>query len=96
MAGCPDDLSSYSTSAMPDSPQPHLTPHKLLWHCMMGITLGVLCAGVLLYSGTLQAKGLIDGPVTHATTLRILLTVAFVFGVGATLTGAMFLANDKP
>jgi len=61
---------------------------------MMGTTLGIVFAGLVLQSGELQAKGLIDGPLTHALALRILLTAAFIFGIGATLTGSMFLASD--
>jgi hypothetical protein len=80
---------------IPNSPPPQPSFRKLLWHWMMGITLGIVFAGVLLHSGSLEAKGLVDGPLSHASTLRVLLTVAFLFGVGATLTGAMFLANDN-
>jgi hypothetical protein len=68
---------------------------KLMWHGMMGITLGILFAGLLVHSGALQAKGLIVGPLSLRATLQILLTFAFLFGVGATLTGALFLANEK-
>jgi hypothetical protein len=80
---------------MPNRPQPQSSPTKLVWHCMMGITLGLLFAGLLLHSGELQAKGLVEGPLTRMVALRFLLTAAFLFGIGATLTGAMFLVNDK-
>jgi hypothetical protein len=80
---------------MSNSREPPPSFRKLLWHWMMGITLGLVFAGLLLHSGALQAKGLVDGPLSRAMTLRILLTVAFVFGVGATLTGAMFIVNEK-
>jgi hypothetical protein len=39
----------------------------------------------------LQAVGLVDAPVGLSARLGILLVVACVFGVGATLTGALFL-----
>jgi len=58
---------------------------------MMGTTLGVVFAGLLLHSGALQAVGLVDAPVGLSARLGILLVVACVFGVGATLTGALFL-----
>lgn len=68
---------------------------QLLWHCLMGITLGVLCAGLLLHVPSAEASSLIPGPVSSFKTLRFLLSFAFVFGLGATLTGAMFLNHDK-
>jgi hypothetical protein len=82
---------------MPDQNQRQHRPsiHKLAWHCMMGITLGLLFAGLLLHSGELQAKGLVDGPLSRIVALRFMLTAAFVFGIAATLTDGMFLVNDK-
>lgn len=82
---------------MPD-PQ-HRAPRpsfqQLLWHCLMGITLGVLCAGLLLHVPSATAGGLIPAPASSFKTLRFLLSFAFVFGLGATLTGAVFLNHDK-
>ncbi len=80
----------------PHSRTPRPSFQQLLWHCLMGITLGVLCAGLLLHVPTAAADtGLIPGPVDSLKTLRFLLSFAFVFGLGATLTGAMFLNHDK-
>jgi uncharacterized membrane protein YeiB len=68
---------------------------QLLWHCLMGVTLGVLCAGLLLQVPSSAADTLIATPASSFKTLRFLLSFAFLFGVGATLTGAMFLSHDK-
>jgi hypothetical protein len=75
------------------APRPSL--QQLLWHCLMGITLGVLCAGLLLHVPRAAADSLIAAPVSSFKTLRFLLSFAFVFGLGATLTGAIFLNHDK-
>ncbi len=79
---------------MPDSREPRLPFRKLLWHGMMGITLGVIFAGLLLYSGALQADGFVDAHIGALARLGILLTIACVFGTGATLTGALFLVDE--
>jgi len=76
---------------MSNSPEPKPTFHNLLWHGMIGTTLRVVFAGLLLHSGALQAVSLVDAPVGLSARLGILLVVACVFGVGATLTGALFL-----
>jgi hypothetical protein len=61
----------------------------------MGTALGVLCAGLLLHVPSADATSLIPAPVSSFKTLRFLLSFAFIFGLGATLTGAMFLNHDK-
>lgn len=68
---------------------------QLLWHCLMGVALGVLCGGLLLQLGASHPDALIHGPETIFARLRFLLTVAFFFGASATLTGATFMANEK-
>lgn len=68
---------------------------QLLWHCLMGVALGVLCGGLLLQIGASQPDALIHGADTVFERLRFLLTIAFFFGIAATLTGATFLANEK-
>jgi NhaP-type Na+/H+ or K+/H+ antiporter len=82
---------------MPDpqrrAPRPSL--QQLLWHCLMGVALGVLCAGLLLQVPSSAGDSLIAGPENSYKTLRFLLSFAFLFGLGATLTGAMFLSHDK-
>jgi hypothetical protein len=80
---------------MPDSREPKLPFRKLLWHGMMRITLGVIFAGLLLHSGALQADDFVDAPVGLLARLGILLTVACVFGIGTTLTGALFLVDEN-
>ncbi len=79
---------------MLNSREPKLPFRKLLWHGMMGVTLGVIFAGLLLHSGALQADGFVDAPVGVLARLGILLTIACVFGIGATLTGAIFLVDE--
>jgi hypothetical protein len=71
------------------------TVTQLLWHCVMGITLGIICVGLLLQIAGSHPGNLIQGPNTLFARLRFLLEVAFFFGVGATLTGATFLMNEK-
>jgi hypothetical protein len=77
----------------PRAPRPPL--RQLFWHCLMGVALGVLCAGLLLQVPSSAGDNLIVGPAISFKTLRFLLSFAFLFGLGATLTGAMFLSHDK-
>jgi len=49
----------------------------------------------MLQIATLNPHSPVGEPATALARLRYLLTVAFIFGGGATLTGATFLANDK-
>lgn len=74
---------------------PRSSFQQLLWHCLMGTALGVLCAGLLLHVPSANAESLIPEPVSSLKTLRFLLSFAFIFGIGATLTGAVFLNHDK-
>jgi uncharacterized membrane protein YeiB len=68
---------------------------QLLWHGLMGTALGVLCAGLLLQVPSSAADSLLGAPATSFATLRFLLCFALLFGLGATLTGAMFLSHDQ-
>jgi hypothetical protein len=77
------------------SSQPNPPFRRLLWHWMMGVTLGIVFAGIVLQSGELEAKGFLHQPLTHAVALHILLTAAFLFGAGAAFTGLIFLTNEK-
>lgn len=79
---------------MPDSREPKLPFRELLWHGKMGVTLGVIFAVLLLHSGALQADGFVDAHVGVWARLGIVLTIACVFGIGATLTGALFLVDE--
>ncbi len=44
--------------------------------------------------GALQADGFVDAHVGVLARLGILLTIACVFGIGATLTGVLFLVDE--
>jgi hypothetical protein len=79
----------------PQHRAPHPSFQQLLWHGLMGITLGVICAGLLLHVPSANASDLISAPASSLKTLRFLLSFAFIFGIGATLTGAVFLNHDK-
>ena len=65
-----------------------------MWHGMMGTTLGVVCAGALLFSGS-SALALLDGAGDPSVRLDFLITVGLAFGIGSTLTGAMFLVGEE-
>lgn len=79
----------------PHRREPRPSFQQLLWHCLMGIALGVLCAGLLLHVPSANAASLLPAPGSSLKTLRFLLSFAFIFGIGATLTGAVFLNHDK-
>ena len=79
----------------PQRRPPRPSFQQLLWHCLMGVTLGVLCAGLLLHVPSAAARSLIPTPSGSLKTLRFLLSFAFIFGLGATVTGAVFLNQDK-
>jgi hypothetical protein len=68
---------------------------QLVWNCLMGVTLGVLCGGLLLQIGASHPDALLHGADTIAARLRFLVMIAFLFGAGATLTGAALLANEQ-
>ncbi|MDE1973608.1 MAG: hypothetical protein KGK33_13785 [Hyphomicrobiales bacterium] len=68
---------------------------NLLWHCLMSVTLGVLCGGLFLQIGAMQSGALFHGADTFVARFRFLLMLGFFFGVGGTITGAMFLAAEK-
>lgn len=72
-----------------------ITIRQLLWHSLMGIILGIICAGLLLQIAGSHPDNLIDGPDTLLDRLRFVLKLAFFFSLGATLTGATFLMNEK-
>ena len=81
---------------MPKPPSSFLFFTKqLLWHCLIGAALGVLCGGLLLNIGAAHSDAFIHGPDTMLARLRFLLTVALLFGAASTLTGAGFLVSEK-
>jgi hypothetical protein len=81
---------------MPNPPSSKIVFTKqLLWHCLIGVALGVLCGGLLLNIGSAHPDAFIHGPDTMMARLHFLLTVAFFFGAGSTLTGTVFLVNEK-
>ena len=76
-------------------PKPHPSSRQLLWHGLMGMTLGVIFAGLLLDIEASHPGALINYPDTPLARLAFVFVVACLFGIGATLTGARFLANGK-
>jgi hypothetical protein len=80
---------------MPKPPSMLVFTKQLLWHCLIGVALGVLCGGLLLNIGSAHFDAFIHGPDTMIARLRFLLTVALFFGAGSTLTGTVFLVNEK-
>jgi hypothetical protein len=62
----------------------------LLWHWMMGSTLGILCAGYLLVANVAEFHLLEGSPASTARLIFLIAAVLFV-GIGATLTGALFV-----
>lgn len=77
---------------------PYFSPplfRQLIWHCLMGITLGILCGGLLLQIGSSHPGALLHNGNNFVERLRFLLILAFFFGIAATLTGAAFLATDE-
>lgn len=81
-------------SFKPPSSKPRFTFRQLLWHCMMGMTLGILCAGLLLYTRIPELLPL-DQPGAMVSRFGYLLAVGIPFGICATLTGALFTVSDQ-
>lgn len=67
---------------------------QLVWQCLMGVTLGIICAGLLLQMA--GSDKLIAGADTFVARLQFILEVAFLFGLGSTVTGITFLLNENP
>jgi hypothetical protein len=68
---------------------------QLAWHWMMGTALGVLCGGLRLVTALPESQLLIDDPASSLSRLVFLISIGLAFGIGATLTGAMFLRSEK-
>jgi hypothetical protein len=71
-----------------------LSVRHLLWHLMMGTALGVLCAGLLLFSSLPELAPLV-GPAGSFDRFEFLLGGGLFFGIGAMLTGVMFLVSEE-
>jgi hypothetical protein len=69
--------------------------YQLLWHGAMGMTLGILCAGILLVAHVPVTTHVVDQPISMLARFIFLVTVGLSFGIGAALTGAMFLAGEQ-
>jgi hypothetical protein len=68
---------------------------RLLWHAMMGIALGVICGGLLLISDGPEVQSIPGSLGSLTSRLVFLIFFGFWFGLGATMTGALFLANEE-
>lgn len=68
---------------------------QLAWHWMMGMTLGILCGGFLLVANTPELHHLIGRLGSSLARLEFLISVGISFGASATLTGVMFLLQEK-
>ena len=73
---------------MPLTRKPPDLFHRLLRHWMMGTVLGILCAGLLLMMSPKVSDPLVR--------VGLLMLFGLAFGLGATLTGAIFLASEDP
>ncbi len=77
--------------------QPRQLPkmRQLLGHSMMGMALGILCAGLLLAGHVTDIAQLVNTQQQPwLARLVFLVSVGFSFGLGATLTGALFLSCE--
>ncbi len=75
-------------------PTQHLFLRRLLWHWMMGTTIGIIFAGALLVS-RVPALEPFDGAGDVAGSVVFLIAVGLFFGIGALLTGAVFLVGEE-
>jgi hypothetical protein len=77
----------------PKTSAKRLSVSHLLWHWMMGSTLGLLCAGYLLVAQVNEFQILFGSPASMCRLIYLAAAGLFV-GIGATLTGALFLVTD--
>lgn len=61
----------------------------------MGMALGVLCGGLRLVTSDPSSKLLADDPALSLSRLGFLIAMGMAFGLGATLTGAIFLKKES-
>lgn len=66
----------------------------LAWHWLMGMALGVLCGGLRLMTSVPDLRLLAEDPALSLSRLGFLIAMGLVFGLGATLTGAIFLKRE--
>ncbi|HEY1364492.1 MAG TPA: hypothetical protein VGF60_19775 [Xanthobacteraceae bacterium] len=66
-------------------------PRDLLLQWLMGMALGVLCAGMLLQTRRIDVTALIQVRQAWLATLIFLTSIGASFGLGATLTGAALM-----
>jgi hypothetical protein len=69
---------------------------QLACHWLMGMALGVLCAGLLLITKAPEVVSLVGASASAHARLIFLVSVGISFGFSATLTGAIFLLNEDP
>jgi hypothetical protein len=66
----------------------------LAWHWLMGMALGVLCGGLRLMTSVPSSRLLAEEPALSLSRLGFLIAMGLVFGLGATMTGAIFLKRE--
>ena len=69
---------------------------QLLWHGAMGMVLGILCAGILLVAHAPEVTHVVGWPISVLARFIFLVSVGLSFGLGAMLTGAMFMVSGEP
>jgi hypothetical protein len=68
----------------------------LLTHLLMGASLGLACAIVVLLTDLAHLRDFFDTkPDPHLAELSFALNLALAFGFGATLTGYVFMQMEK-
>jgi uncharacterized membrane protein YedE/YeeE len=67
---------------------------QLLCDWIMGVTVGVLFGGMLLITHVVDAHLLVDVPQPWLARLVFLILAGFSFGLGAVLTGTLFLLHE--
>jgi hypothetical protein len=79
--------------SMPEPRRQFPDLYQLLWHGAMGMVLGILCAGILLVA---HATHVVGWPISVLARFIFLVSVGLSFGLGAMLTGAMFMVSGEP
>jgi hypothetical protein len=81
---------------MPDPRRQFPELHQLLWHGAMGMVLGILCAGILLVAHAPEVTLVVGQPTSVLARFIFLVSVGLSCGLGAALTGAMFMVSGEP
>jgi hypothetical protein len=71
--------------------------YRLLSHFFMGVALGLAFLIVVIAANLANISGMLSSPVNSMqSALPLMLYVAATFGMGATITGAVFEAVQRP